>query len=235
MTGWLRGSWMGFDTETTGISPWKDRIVTGAVVVRVGGIAPTGSDSTRGWLLNPGVEIPALATSIHGISTREAEEHGQDPKDALDEINARLAENLLAGNPVIVFNAGFDLPLLENDSKRHGVTPLSERVPGGIAPVLDPLALDRGAVPRRRGKRTLSALCEAYRVSVPAGTHQAHVDAELTLNLLAALLTAHPNLQGLDVPGIMQFQRESHARWAESLEAWHRSQGRTRSISTVWF
>ena len=34
---WTSDPWLGFDTETTGTSPFKDRLVTAALVLRVEG------------------------------------------------------------------------------------------------------------------------------------------------------------------------------------------------------
>ena len=226
---------MGFDTETTGLSRTADRIVTAAVVTRPGGLDQSAPDVIETWLANPGVEIPDRAAQVHGISTEYAREHGREPAQVLEEINATLASQLERQAPVIVFNAGFDLPLLAADSSRHGVAGLSSRLGSAPQPVLDPLVLDRAVVPRRRGKRTLTDLCGHYRVPVPMDTHQAHVDAQITVLLLAAMLRAHPQLAEMSPAELDTFQRESHARWAKDLQDWHASQGRRRSISPVWF
>ncbi len=231
----MNAPWLGFDTETTGLSLTRDRIVTAASVVRVGGIEGAGPDLVETWLTDPGVEIPARAAAVHGITTEHARLHGRPPAEVLDEITDRLTAQLRAGWPVVVFNAGFDLPLLEADSARHGLTPLSQRVGGIVAPVLDPLLLDRAVVPRRRGKRTLADLCFAYGVPVPNDTHRAHVDAQITLLLLAKILSQHQFLTEMSISELDTFQREAHANWATSLQEWHARQGRIRAISVTWF
>ncbi len=212
-----------------------DRVVTAAAVARVGGIKDLGPDEVQTWLLNPGIEIPERARQVHGISTQYAREYGISAAGGLEEINQRLAAQLRAGWPVIVFNAGYDLPLLAADSTRNNVATLAERLPGGVLPVLDPLVLDRALVPRRRGKRTLTDLCAAYDVHVPSGTHQAHVDAQITVQLLAAMTTRYPQLGDMGPAELDEFQRTAHANWARDLESWHASQGRQRQISATWF
>jgi DNA polymerase-3 subunit epsilon len=62
--GWHRELLIGFDLETTGTDPREARIVTGTVIeVKAG--EPLGR---REWLADPGVEIPADAVAVHGIS-----------------------------------------------------------------------------------------------------------------------------------------------------------------------
>ena len=106
--GWVDGAVVGFDTETTGVDVTTDRIVTAAVVRRHG-----TSTSVRSWLLYPGVEIPQAAAAIHGISTDHARRHGADPTRALDEIADELAAALVRGEPLVAYNASFDLSLLD--------------------------------------------------------------------------------------------------------------------------
>ena len=75
--GWHEGPLAGFDTETTGTDPETARIVTAAVIVH----GPEPVDAR--WLVNPGIDIPAEATAVHGISTETAQAQGLDPADAL--------------------------------------------------------------------------------------------------------------------------------------------------------
>lgn len=56
---WPLGPLLGFDTETTGVDPSGDRLVTAALVRRAApqadGVRP---QSVTTWLADPGVEIP---------------------------------------------------------------------------------------------------------------------------------------------------------------------------------
>lgn len=77
-TPWFNGPLLGFDTETTGVDPRHDRLVTAALVFRpASSDAPTRTqDTVSTWLANPGVEIPAGATAVHGITNEVAKTHG---------------------------------------------------------------------------------------------------------------------------------------------------------------
>ena len=67
MSSWSAGPFLGFDTETTGVDVTTDRIVTAALVHR-----DARGTTVRTWIIDPGVEIPAPATAIHGITTERA-------------------------------------------------------------------------------------------------------------------------------------------------------------------
>ena len=88
--GWHTGRLAAFDIETTGVDPEHDRIVTAAVSV-VGGDRPA---EHRSWLVDPGIDIPADATSVHGITTERHKPRGDVPGEAIEEITAALAEQL---------------------------------------------------------------------------------------------------------------------------------------------
>src|SRR5665811_617027 len=109
LQGWAEGPLLGFDTETTGVSVANDRIVTAALVRR----SVWAPDEVRTWLIDPGIEIPENASAIHGITTEHAREVGQPPATALAEIAHLRAESLAAGDPVVAYNASFDLTIRE--------------------------------------------------------------------------------------------------------------------------
>lgn len=232
---WTKSPWLGFDTETTGISTANDRLVTAACLLRLGGTLATDPDQETTWLVDPGIEIPAAASAVHGISTQYARDHGQDPVAALEEICQTLYGHLSLGYPLVIFNAGYDLPLLDADCIRNGVTSLSQRFDGSVPGIIDPLVLDRTLVKFRRGRRTLSDLCKAYGVEVSDNAHQADVDTKMTLDLLTAMISEHPRLNDFTLEEMQPIQREAHAAWARDLEQWHQSQGRNRRISHTWF
>ena len=121
---WLDGPMVGFDTETTGVSAADDRIVTAAVIRRHGDQVAVSE-----WLINPGIDIPARATEVHGITTEKARTDGAKPAEALDEIATALADALGAGVPVVGFNVQYDLSILEAELARHGLRTLAQRYP----------------------------------------------------------------------------------------------------------
>lgn len=168
---WYLGRLAGFDTETTGVSVDTDRIVT-AAIVEVGGPTPP---QPANWLLNPGVDIPEQATAVHGVSTERAKAEGQDAGEGVAQIVGALTQIVLAGTPLVIMNAPFDLTLLDREARRYGVTPLTEAV-GKDLKVIDPRVLDKRVDPYRKGKRTLTDLCAHYRVDLD-GAHSADGDA----------------------------------------------------------
>lgn len=159
---WHLGMLAAFDLETTGVDVESDRIVT-ACVAMVDGTGQQRPD-VRTWLINPGVEIPAEATRIHRITNGMVQADGQDPADALAEIQGRLAAALSAGIPIVGHNVGgYDLSLLDREARRHGLAPLDP------FPVIDTRVLSKHVDPFRRkvsptqGPHTLRTCAEVFR------------------------------------------------------------------------
>lgn len=226
--GWLDGVMVGFDTETTGVDTARDRIVTAAVIAREG---VDGVPTRHTWLIDPGIEIPAAATAIHGITTLQAATEGARPEDALEEIAGLLADALLAGFPVVGFNVSFDLAILEADLARSGLPTLRDRLEAdsgpGIRPIIDPLVLDRHLCQWRKGKRKLIDLCETYGVVVNTDDlHTADADVLATLDLVYAMGLAYEALGDVDLQDLHDQQVAAHRKWAQSFRAWLISRGR---------
>lgn len=164
---------MGFDLETTGPDPETALIVTACVVVDVPGAAPVAMD----WLVNPGVDIPADATAVHGITTEHAREHGQPARAAVSRILEVLRSQ---ASPLVAFNAAYDFTVMDREARRHGFGPLDPDV------VVDPYVLDKQLDRYRRGKRTLTVMCEHYGVEL-TDAHNAGADALAAVGLVRAM------------------------------------------------
>jgi DNA polymerase-3 subunit epsilon len=222
---------VGFDTETTGVDSGRDRIVTAAVITRAGA---EGSSERRTWLVDPGVEIPAAATAVHGVTTERARAEGVSPDEALPEIASLLAEALTSGIPVVGFNVAYDLGILEAELARHDLPTLGERLGGPsaevIRPLVDPLVLDRFLDRFRRGKRTLSDLCAVYGVTPDADLHAADADVDATLDLVLAIARRFPALGEVDPSDLHDQQASAHAEWADRFSAFLVSRGRTDDL-----
>lgn len=203
---WPLGYLASYDCETTGVDVESDRIVTGALVVP--------GRETRTWLADPGIEIPEGAARIHGVSTERARAEGQPAALVVDEIAEALADEIASRSALVVMNAPFDLTLLDRECRRHGLPTVSDRLDGApIAPVIDPLVLDRAADKFRKGKRNLQAMCAHYGVTL-AEAHTADADAQAALDVALRIAEEHPQLA---VPGsvVHDWQVTWHARWAE--------------------
>ncbi len=218
---WIDGPMTGFDTETTGVDVDRDRIVTAALVHRPGRSAP---DHVRSWLVDPGMPIPAAATAVHGIDTATAHVHGRRAVEAVEEIARAVVEVFRRGEPVVAYNAAYDLTLLDMELRRHRLPGLAERLGSPLGPVLDPLVLDRAVDPYRPGKRRLGDLCAHYGITTGA-LHSADADVAATLDVLAAVVRGHPELAALDLVEMHALQVGAHRRWAESFNAWRQAKG----------
>lgn len=227
---WLERTMVGFDTETTGVDSSSDRIVSAAVIFRDGA---DGAVSARTWLINPGVEIPERATAVHGITTAMARANGVDPVVALGEIAALLAAALANGSPIVAFNAGYDLGILESELARHGLTSLARRIGPAhtVRPVVDPLVLDRHLDRYRRGKRKLIDLCAHYGVAVDEESlHAADADVLATLDLVQAMARAYPTIGTTGLTELHDQQVSAYRTWAVEFRAWLTSRGRTEDL-----
>lgn len=230
MSSWSNGPVLGFDTETTGVDVRHDRIVTAALVRR-----DTQGLWQRTWLIDPGVEIPAAASAIHGITTERARAEGQAPQVALEEIASAIVDGQLAGVPVVAYNASFDMAILDHELDRWGLPRLGQRLGRDVGPVLDPLVIDRGVDRYRKGKRTLSDLCLHYRVTSQDELHTAEVDVHATLRVLDCLLETFPEIGEMSLDALTDWQRSQHRAWAQSFNEWRTRQGYTDpGAELVW-
>jgi DNA polymerase-3 subunit epsilon len=219
-----------FDIETTGIDVEHDRVVTAAVSV-VGAGAPTDS---RSWLVDPGVEIPAEASAVHGISTERVRSEGCEPAGAIEEITAQLAAQQLAGVPIVAFNARFDLTILDREARRHGVEPLADRVGGtDRLLVIDPFVIDKAADRYRRGRRTLTAVCEHHRVPL-VDAHDANADALAAARVAWRLATTLLEIGAAELATLHRWQVAWAAQQAASLEEYFAAQGRPERVEAAW-
>ncbi|SPT52854.1 DNA polymerase III subunit epsilon [Actinomyces bovis] len=232
---WVDGPLLGFDTETTGVYALSDRLVTAALIER----GPLQADGTRAetvstWLANPGVEIPASASAIHGITTEQAQTEGRPVIEVLQEVAERLVSAMEQDIPVIAFNTYFDLTIMESELARHGLPTLRERLGRELGPVADPLVLDRALDRWRKGKRTLADLAVVYGVSVPEELHTAEVDVAATLDVLEAMARKHQSLRRLRLEELVSWQAQAHRTWAESFNRWLESKGRQPDVDPAW-
>lgn len=219
-----------FDLETTGIDSESDRIVTAAV-----SLVGDGRDSAfHAWLVDPGIEIPAGAAAVHGITTERARAEGREPAAAVEEIVGLLAQQLLEGTPIVAFNARFDLTTLDREARRHGIVPLLDRVGGadGLL-VVDPYVLDKQVDRFRKGKRTLGDVCRHYNVPLDEA-HASHADALAAARVAWRLGEAFEELRAPDLPALHELQVGWAAEQAASFEDWLRRNGRDERIERAW-
>lgn len=198
-----------FDLETTGIDTENARIVTGFI----GDVIDDGEggvtvENDMDLLVNPGIEIPARAIEVHGITTEHAAAHGIDPGVAATLLAASIADPVRAGIPMVGFNAPSDFTLLDRELRRNGRPPLN--MDGAL--VVDPLVLDKAFDKFRRGKRTLEASTKYYGIRLD-DAHTARADSVAT-GRLALLLARHPLFAGRPQDSVTELQAGWYASQA---------------------
>ena len=211
-----------FDTETTGIDTRHDRLVTAyvGIVDREGHLL-----ESHAWLANPGVEIPARAAEVHGITTEQAQRDGRDAAEVIAEVIAVLREVLARPIPVVAYNASFDLSLVHHEAIRHGVDPIVDP-----RPIIDPLVIDRALDPYRKGKRTLETVSAHYGVINPAA-HDAEGDAITTGGVVHKLVERFPDELSVDPQQLHDQQVVWAKKWEDNYYDYLERNGKPRPVS----
>ena len=202
----------------------QDRVVT-ACIVEVGGNTPP---LTANWLINPNVDIPEAATAVHGVTTEKAKTEGQDAAEGIAELVAGLTQVVLAGTPLVIMNAPYDLTLLDREARRYGVQPLTDVV-GDELRVVDPRVIDKHLDMYRRGKRTLTDLCRHYGVKLD-GAHSADADAIAACRVAWRLGNVFPQLAELSLDDLHKTQAGWHTEWAADFQAHLRGKGQQDAV-----
>ena len=166
---------LAFDLETTGISTNNDRIVQVALI----GADADGNPIHHDILVNPQRPIPRDASRVHGIYDQDVRS-----KPVFKECANELAE-LMEGAVIVGHNARkFDMPLLQNEFYRCGISPPKPLV------VLDTLeAVRRLKIPR---PHNLGAQCARHGIDL-SNAHDAAADAAACLLLLWKVMRDHPS------------------------------------------
>ena len=175
-----------FDTETTGVDPATDRIVT-AAVVRFAGGQPVDE---REWLVKVDVPIPVGSTEVHGITDEHAQTNGIDPRQALGEMHEYLTSSAL---PIVAFNAPFDIAMLNANLIRYGLSVID-----GI-PIMCPYVIDKhlDKYVKGRNQRRLMPTIQRYGLQLDEDSwHGATADARITGELFLAQMDKFPDLRG---------------------------------------
>ncbi|PJN38961.1 DNA polymerase III subunit epsilon [Streptomyces sp. CB02959] len=225
---WHLGRLAGFDLETTGPDPLTARIVT-ACVVQCGGGQDTASTT---WLTDvDGHEIPDEAAAIHGVTTARARAEGVDLRAAVEQILDTLAVAMAAGTPLVAMNARYDFTVLDREARRYGMTPLTGR-PGQFR-VVDPFVIDKQVDRYRRGKRTLTALCQYYAVPLD-GAHSADADALAACRVAWRQGTRYPALAAMSLDELHTAQTAWAADQAAGLQEYFRKANPDAYVEPAW-
>ncbi len=154
-----------FDTETTGLDPGTDEIVSIGAVRALGGRLLRRETFDR--LVDPRRSLSAASVAVHGISPGLLE--GEPTIDEVLPLFARFAEDTV----LVGHNVAFDMRFLEHKAERTGVRLMQ--------PVLDTLLLSAALHPDEED-HSLEAMADRVGVSV-IGRHTALGDAILTCEI----------------------------------------------------
>lgn len=162
------------DTETTGLDPrGGDAIVSiGAVRVDRGRVR---EDDSFDRLVDPGRRIPAVATSVHGITNEMVAGRSRLPA-VLGDLSRFAEDTVLVGHDI-----AFDLAFLRPEQERAGVE-LPTRV-------LDILLLSSVLHPAEGESHSLDSLARRYDIPV-LGRHTALGDALVTAEIFVRMIEA---------------------------------------------
>ncbi|MWB98430.1 3'-5' exonuclease [Agromyces sp. MMS17-SY077] len=214
-----------FDLETTGVDVETARVVTAFLGV----LDADGEIVERHeWLIDPGVEIPAGAAAVHGISTERARAEGLPAHVGVAEIVDRLAALLAAGLPIVAYNAAYDFSVIDREAIRYAIPPLE--TPG---PIIDPFVLDKAVERYRRGKRTLTATTEHYGVPLESA-HDAGADAVAAGRLAQAIGNRYPQLLEVEADELHRRQIDWAREQAESYQQFRRRTEPSFTTSGTW-
>jgi DNA polymerase-3 subunit epsilon len=189
---------LSFDLETTGVSTMNDRIVQVALV----GAEANGDSIHYENLVNPQRPIPSGASRVHGIFDSDVR-HEQIFKHYAKELF-----DLIDGAVIVGHNARrFDMPLLDNEYFRGGMTPPKPLV------LLDTLeAVRKLKIPR---PHNLGAQCARHGIDL-TNAHDAAADAAASLLLLWKVMRNHPASFRRSLVDIEQWLIHGDARKDES-------------------
>jgi DNA polymerase-3 subunit epsilon len=160
------------DTETTGIGP-DARICDIAIVSQTG-------KPLLDTLVNPGVPIPAGASAVHGITdamVADAPSWGAIADQLIDAI---------AGRTVVIYNRGYDLPLIARHFELIEVEDWMVGVNFQCA-MLAYSDFDGSANQWGNGRKWHKLDAAAERFGIPPGGHRALADAETARQVVHAM------------------------------------------------
>jgi DNA polymerase III subunit epsilon len=163
-------SYVVVDLETTGLRPGHAAICEiGAV--RLEALERVGAFQT---LVDPGVPLPPVVTSLTGIETRDLS-GAPSPREAVSRFL-----DFAAGAVLVAHNARFDIGFLDREVEAIEGRRLA-------APVLDTVGLARRLLAGRVARASLGSLAHFFGTSVRP-CHRALPDAEATAEILLRLI-----------------------------------------------
>ena len=216
---WADDKMLALDFEATSIDPLTTRPVSfGLVYMDFGQVT-----KTRYGLIDPEIPIPPESTEIHGITDSDVQARGGNLTNTVIGIAGELLLADSSDVPLVVYNAPYDVTLLDACLKRlEGSEGLVEM--GWTGTVIDPLVIDRKVDKWRKGGRTLTALCEHYGVEL-GDAHNAAADATATLHVARAIAEKYRFI-GKTEPYLLHHQQHQWRKeWATEFSEYRVKKG----------
>lgn len=209
---------LAIDTETTGVDPATARLVQLAAYA----VQPDGTaEPVLATLVDAGVDIPAEAAAVHGITTEQLA-GAPTIREVVRSLHHLLYVTARLRVPWVAYNAPYDLGVLQAELGREALT-----LPVPLPPIIDPLVLDRYVDRYRKGSRKLQDTARHYGLQLPDGLawHDAQADCLAAAHLAHALLDASPELHPLTLPELHAVQQAAHQEWLAGYNRWRDGKG----------
>jgi DNA polymerase-3 subunit epsilon len=137
------------------------------------------------------------------------------------------------GIPLVIYNAPYDLTVVDRETRRHKMTPFADALAGHAVMVIDPLVLDKHVDQYRKGKRTLTAACDHYGVTLD-GAHDSSFDALAAMRVAWKIAVTYPSIATMTLAGLHDLQEKAKADQAAGFQDYLRRQGKDEVIDGAW-
>ena len=216
---WPTERTLSLDLEATSALPDEAVPVSFAMVELDGGAVTR----VRHGLCQPGVPIPPESIAVHGITDADVEARGGTLEATISGIAETLKKVVEARCPIIIYNASYDLSVLQaNYHRLFGVPMIGEKWEGMV---INPLVIDRHVDRYRKGSRKLTAVAEHYGVKLTEA-HTAAADATAAAMVAFAQAKKYGEVGNADPELLTHLQRGWHQEWYEQFSAYLVGQGK---------
>jgi DNA polymerase-3 subunit alpha (Gram-positive type) len=168
-----------FDTETTGLSASRERLV------EIGAVKFRGREiiATTNWLINPGRRIPPSVIRVHGITDKMVK------KSPPAKVVLKEFKDFIGDAPVLAHNARFDVGFVAAECQRNKI-----KCPTNS--VIDSLPISRFYFPKAPA-HNLVALTDYLHLK-DTGHHRALADSLYVQGMMAQIFDSKNGPQTLD-------------------------------------
>lgn len=212
---WQKDRLIVLDTETTGIDVLSDEVIQIFAIEIVNG---QKGEEFHYYLKN--TTPVGFSEAVHGLSDKYLKECGSDPKEALAKLKEFIGQDAVIGH-----NVNFDLSMLVENGKRHGI----EFIFKDYYDTLD-MAKRLVDAPNYR----LSTLAKSLGLTI--ATHDARDDVMATADLLGILVEKFKNKSSERVR-LWQTHSSRFLKLAGEIDSWQKIIEESRpaeALEKIW-